>query len=74
MLARFSASPALVVNDPDCILHEYVMYLLASWRDARAYAPLVVLGHWSEEILDDVLGDSVTESYGAVWLQFVWHP
>lgn len=50
------------------------MYLLASWRDARAYAPLVVLGHWSEEILDDVLGDSVTESYGAVWLQFVWHP
>lgn len=64
VLARVAANPAIVIDDPDYILHEYAMHLLAAWADTRAYAPLMALGHWDEETLDAVLGDSVTETYG----------
>ena len=64
VLAQVAANPAIVIDDPDYILHEYAMHLLAAWADTRAYAPLIALGHWDEETLDAVLGDSVTETYG----------
>jgi len=63
VLAKVAANPAIVIEDPDYILHEYAMHLLAAWADTRAYAPLIALGHWDEETLDAVLGDSVTETY-----------
>lgn len=63
VLARVAANPSIVTEDPDYILHEYAMHLLASWADMRAYAPLVALGHLDEDTLEAVLGDSVTESF-----------
>jgi hypothetical protein len=50
--------------DPDYVLHLYAMHLLASWRETAAYAPLVRLGHHSEDVIEQLLGDTVTESYG----------
>lgn len=64
VLAQVAANPALVIDDPDYILHEYAMHLLAAWADTRAYAPLLAMGHWDEDTMDAVLGDSVTEIYG----------
>ena len=61
-LAQVAADPGIA--DGEYILHEYAMHLLGAWRDTRAYAPLVALGHHDEDTLDNVLGDSVTESYG----------
>lgn len=63
VLARVAADPSIVIDDPDYILHEYAMYLLATWADTRAYAPLIALGHQDEDTLDAVLGDSVTETF-----------
>lgn len=64
VLARVAANPAIVIDDPDYILHEYAMHLLGAWADTRAYAPLVALGHLDEDTLEGVLGDCVTEVYG----------
>lgn len=62
-IARVAENPALG-EDPDYVLHLYAMHLLATWRETSAYAPLVRLGHHPEEVVEQMLGDAVTESYG----------
>ena len=62
-LAQMAADPSLA-DDEDYVLHYYAMHLLATWRDPRAYAAMVALGHHSDDTLDLVLGDTLTESYG----------
>jgi hypothetical protein len=62
-IARVAADPT-VGDDPDYVLHLYAMQLLATWRETAAYAPLVRLGHYPEAIVEQLLGDTVTESYG----------
>ena len=62
-LAQMAANPSLA-DDANYVLHFYAMHLLAEWREPRAYGPLVALGHHSEETLEVVLGDVLTESFG----------
>ncbi|MDP2826229.1 MAG: DUF1186 domain-containing protein [Sulfuritalea sp.] len=62
-IARLADHPDQGAN-PDYALHLYAMHLLATWRETAAYAPLVGLGHHSEEVVDRLLGGTVTESYG----------
>lgn len=62
-LTRMAADPS-TAEDSEYVLHLYAMHLLATWRDTRAYAPLAALGHHSEDVLDIVMGDVITESYG----------
>ena len=61
-LSRMAADPS-IADDEEYVLHLYAMHLLATWRDARVYAPLVALGHHPDDVLDIVLGDVITESY-----------
>jgi hypothetical protein len=62
-IARLADHPEEGAN-PDYVLHLYAMHLLASWRETSAYAPLVRLGHHPADVVDQLLGDTVTESYG----------
>lgn len=62
-IARLADHPDEGAN-PDYMLHIYAMHLLATWREKTAYAPLVRLGHHSEDVVAQLLGDTVTESYG----------
>lgn len=62
-IARLADHPEEGAN-PDYVLHLYAMHLLANWRAPAAYAPLVRLGHHPEEVVEQLLGDTVTESYG----------
>ncbi len=55
------ATPA---RDGNHVLHLFAMALLACWRDARAYRPLLALAHNSPEVIDDLFGDALTELYG----------
>lgn len=63
VLARVAADPSTAAHD-DYVLHQYAMHLLATWRDTRAYAPLLAWGRLDDPTLDTVLGDALTESYG----------
>ena len=49
---------------PDYVLHLYAMHILATWRENEAYTPLVRLGHHAEEVIDRLLGDTITDSHG----------
>jgi hypothetical protein len=62
-VARLADYPEEDAN-PDYVLHLYAMHLLAAWRETTAYAPLVRLGHHPDEVVEQLLGDTVTESYG----------
>jgi len=62
-LVQMAANPSVAYNE-EYVLHLYAMHLLAVWRDTRAYEPLVALGHHPDDILDVVMGDTITESYG----------
>ena len=62
-IARVADHPEEGAN-PDYVLHLYAMHLLASWRETTAYAPLVRLGHHPADVVEQLLGDTVTESYG----------
>jgi hypothetical protein len=62
-VARLADHPEEDAN-PDYVLHLYAMHLLAAWRETTAYAPLVRLGHHPDEVVEQLLGDTVTESYG----------
>jgi hypothetical protein len=62
-VARLADYPKENAN-PDYVLHLYAMHLLAAWRETTAYAPLVRLGHHPDEVVEQLLGDTVTESYG----------
>ena len=62
-IARVADHPEEGAN-PDYVLHLYAMHLLASWRETSAYAPMVRLGHHSADVVEQLLGDTVTESYG----------
>ena len=62
-ITRLADHPEEGAN-PDYVLHLYAMHFLATWHETAAYAPLVRLGHHSEEVVEQLLGDTVTESYG----------
>ena len=61
-LIQVAADPSISDN-VDYMLTLYAMNLLAAWRDTRAYAPLLAIGHLDEETVEIILGDSVTEEY-----------
>jgi hypothetical protein len=62
-IVRLAEHPAEGDN-PDYVLHLYAMHLLAVWRETATYLPLARLGHHSYDVVDRLLGDTVTESYG----------
>lgn len=51
-------------GDPDYMLHLYAMHILATWRETAAYSPLARLGHHPEDVVEQLLGEAVTESWG----------
>lgn len=62
-LEQMAAAPS-IAEDEDYVLHLYAMHLLAAWREPRAFAAMVSLGHHDEETVEMMMGDTVTESYG----------
>jgi len=53
-----------ITEDGEYMLHMYAMHLLASWRITKAYEPMLAIGGFSDEIIESMMGDVVTETYG----------
>jgi yecA family protein len=47
----------------DYVLHQFAMVLLGHWRDTRAYKPLLALARLPYEIVDELLGDLLFETF-----------
>jgi hypothetical protein len=61
VLEELAASPASFVERQDYMLHIFAMYLLAQFREKRAYRPLVTIVSAPGDIPDRLLGDTLTE-------------
>lgn len=61
-LDRVVADPSYASGDDPWMLHIYALFLLASWRDRRAFPALLRLARMSEDELDALLGDHMTET------------
>jgi len=71
VLEEVAASPEVFAARDDYMLHLFSMYLLAQFRETRAYRPLVAIFSAPGEIPFDLAGDTVTEGlkqlFGSVY-------
>ncbi|MFZ6691599.1 DUF1186 domain-containing protein [Undibacterium sp. SXout20W] len=63
VLVETAKKPA-ITEDGEYMLHMYSMHLLASWRVTEAYRPMLAIGGFPDEIIESMMGDVVTETYG----------
>jgi hypothetical protein len=66
VLDRAAQDIEWLVDDESYMLHIYAMYLLAQFREVRAYPLVVAFFSIPGEITLDLTGDFVTESLGSV--------
>ena len=70
-LERAAENPVKFAEQKDYMLHLFAMYLLAQFREKRAYRPIVKIFSAPGETPFDLAGDTVTERLkrilGAVW-------
>jgi uncharacterized protein DUF1186/SEC-C motif-containing protein len=66
ILAEVARDPQAFASDEDLMVHIYAMYLLAQFRETRAYPLLVQIFSTPGEVAMDLGGDVVTEGLGAL--------
>ncbi len=66
VLEMVAGDPAAWARRTDCMLHEYALFLLAQFREKRAYPLMEKLFSAPEDTLYDLFGDTVTESLGQI--------
>lgn len=62
LIERLGKLPVAQMADDDMLAAIPAVYLLGEWRETRAYRPLVHLHRQPTEVLDNLLGDAVTET------------
>ena len=63
-LEAAAAEPEVVSDKPGYMAHEFAMFLLAQFRETRAYQPLLKIASLPDDLIEDLLGDRLTESLG----------
>ena len=63
-LERTVSDPEAAVAEEDGMLHYFALYLLAQFRERRAYGAAVKIAR--HRLVEDLLGDTVTEGLGAI--------
>ena len=66
VLEEIARNPEPFLDDEDRIIHIYAMYLLAQFRETRAYPLLVEIFSAPGEFAFDLVGDTVTEGLGKI--------
>jgi uncharacterized protein DUF1186/SEC-C motif-containing protein len=66
ILAEVARDPQVFASDEDRMNHIYAMYLLAQFRETRAYPLLLQIFSTPGEVPMDLAGDVVTEALGAI--------
>ena len=61
VLESAHANPAEYLDGPQVMLPTYAAFLLAQFREIRAYRPLLALLNLEDDMADQFFGDSITE-------------
>lgn len=67
VLEEVAEAPTAFARRDDYMLHLYAMYLLAQFREKRAYRPLARIFSAPGEVPEQLAGDVVTESLGQIF-------
>jgi len=67
VLEDVAENPAAFAERDDYMLHLFAMYLLAQFREKRAYRPLVRIFSAPGDIPDQLAGDTVTEDLNQIF-------
>ena len=66
VLEQAKRDPEAILDEPAYMLHIYALYLLAQFRETRAYPLIIQLFSVSGELSLDLTGDVVTEDLGRI--------
>ncbi|MCX6929225.1 MAG: DUF1186 domain-containing protein, partial [Verrucomicrobia bacterium] len=66
VLESVAEDPVKHVERKDYMLHDFALYLLAQFREKRAYAPIVKMFSAPGETPFDLFGDTVTEGLSRI--------
>jgi hypothetical protein len=66
VLEAVAAEPALYTERTDYMLHLYALFLLAQFRETRAYAPIVKILNAPGESSDDLIGETIAEGMNRI--------
>jgi len=66
VLEDVARDPQPFASDQDRVVHIYAMYLLAQFRETRAYPLLVQIFSAPDELAFELVGDTVTEGLGKI--------
>jgi hypothetical protein len=58
--------PEILIENPNYMLHIYAMYLLAQFREEKAFSKLIDLISLPAEQVDSFLGDTLTEGLSSI--------
>jgi hypothetical protein len=65
-LEEYNNNPTALAEKPSYFLHIYALYLLAQFRETRAYPLILEFFSTPGEITLDITGDVVTEDLGRI--------
>ncbi|HEX5391670.1 MAG TPA: DUF1186 domain-containing protein [Rhodocyclaceae bacterium] len=63
-IEQVAQRPEIATDDRGYMLHIFAMHLLACWRHTDAYRPLAQWANLPADVLDNMLGDVLHQSYG----------
>ena len=66
ILEEVTREPEKYASDDRYMAHFYAMYLLAQFRDSRAYPLVVCIAQFPSDLLEELCGDFVTATLGQV--------
>jgi Protein of unknown function (DUF1186) len=67
VLESVAEDPVKHAEREDYMLHDFALYLLAQFREKRAYAPIVKMFSAPGEMPFDLFGDTVTEGLSQIF-------
>jgi len=65
-LDQIIASPQFALEEPDYMLHMYSLYLLAQFKEKRAFRRIIKLVSLPPKDIDELIGDLITEDLGSI--------
>lgn len=65
-LDRVIESPEIATEDRDYMLHLYAIYLLAEFREKKAFAKIINLIELTPDEVENMLGDTITERLSSI--------
>lgn len=66
ILDEIIEDPSIVLDDPNYMMHEYGIFLLAQFREKSAFEKIIKLISMNEDDVEEMYGDTITEDISSI--------